>query len=162
LADVHFPIGAAARLGYNALVTPWFIPPVPTVKQMRELFQIMAAKDKHPELKTKPGRFLDEADLKTLQEAAKNDTDAQVVEVLQSMSDEDMQGMLRVAKMQFFDAHLSNLLSLVADAGKVSGWTDGRGWQRDVFNSIYFSVTGQISIKNIIAVWAGGEVATPY
>ncbi|HYV29021.1 MAG TPA: hypothetical protein VFA77_15915, partial [Candidatus Eisenbacteria bacterium] len=161
LAPVHFPLGEATRLGYNSLVTPWFIPPVPSVKQMRELFQLMTAKDKHPELRTKPGRFLDEADYQKLQEAAKSVTDAEVVDFLQRTTDDDLQGMLRVAKMQRIDAHLSNLLSLVADAGKVSGWTDQPGWQRDVFNSIYFSVTGEISIKNIIAVLVGGEVATP-
>src|SRR6185503_19421083 len=135
--------------------------PVPSVKQMRELFQLMTAKDKHPELRTKPGRFLDEADYQKLQEAAKSVTDAEVVDFLQRTTDDDLQGMLRVAKMQRIDAHLSNLLSIVADAGKVSGWTDQPGWQRDVFNSIYFSVTGEISIKNIIAVLVGGEIATP-
>ena len=122
----------------------------------------MTAKNLHPELKTKPGKFLDEADYKQLQLAAKNVTDAQVVEFLQTVNDTDIEGMLRVAKMQNIDAHLSNLLSLIADAGKVSGWTERPGWQRDVFNSIYFSVTGDVSIKNIIAILVGGDVATPY
>lgn len=161
VAGVPFPMGEAARLGYNTLVTPWMIPPVPTIKQMRELFLLMTAKDLHPNLRTKPGDFLDPSDFTQLQEAARHVTDAEVFEYLQRISREDLRGMLRLARMQQIDAHLSNLLGLVADAGKVSGWTDEAGFQRDVFNSIYFSVTGEISIKNIIAVLAGGTVATP-
>src|SRR5437667_4024415 len=121
----------------------------------------MTARGRHPELKTKPAHFLDEADFKHLQEIAKNLTDADVVEYLQHIDDEDLKGMLRLAKMQRIDAQVSNLLSIMADAGKVSGWTDRAGLQRDVFNSIYFSVIGEVSIKNIIAVLAGGKVATP-
>lgn len=161
VSGVPFPLGEAARLGYNAAVAPWFIPDVPTVKEMRELFRLIAAKDRHPELKTKPGDFLDDTDLKKLKESARNLTDQDVVEFLQYIDEEDLKAMLRLAKMQQIDARVSNLLSIVADAGKVSAWTDQEGFQRDVFNSIYFSVTGEVSIKNIIAVLAGGEVATP-
>ena len=161
LGALGFPIGEAARLGYNAAVVPWFIPDVPSVKQMRELFRLMAAKDKLPELRTKPSHFLDEADFKHLQESSRDLTDADVMEYLQRISDEDLRGMVRLAKMQRIDAQVSNLLSIMADAGKVSGWTDSAGFQRDVFNSIYFSVTGDVSIKNIIAVLVGGKVATP-
>src|SRR5205085_10282749 len=96
-----------------------------------------------------------------LQELSKELTDADVLEYLQHISDEDLKGMVRLAKMQRIDAKVSNLLSIMADAGKVSGWTDSAGFQRDVFNSIYFSVTGEVSIKNIIAVLVGGSVATP-
>ena len=161
LAGVGFPLGAAARLGYDLVVMRWLIPDVPSVKEMRELFRLMAAKDKDPTLKTKPGHFLNEADFKHLQESAKDLTDGDVVEYLQRVSDDDLKGMLRLAKMQRIDARVSNLLSIVADAGKVSGWTDDPGWQRDVFNSIYFSVTGEINIKNIIAVMADAKVTTP-
>ncbi len=161
LAGVGFPLGAAARLGYDVTVMRWLIPDVPNVKEMRELFRLMAAKDKDLTLKTKPGHFLDETDFKHLQESAKDLTDADMAEYLQRISDDDLKGMLRLAKMQRIDARVSNLLSIVADAGKVSGWTDDPGWQRDVFNSIYFSVTGEINIKNIIAVMADAKVATP-
>jgi hypothetical protein len=162
LAGVLFPIGTAVRLGYDALVAPWFIPEVPSVKEMRELFLLLAAKDKHPELRTKPGALLDEDDVRRLREAAKHLTDAEAVEFLQRINDDDLRGMLRVAKMQRIDAKLVNLLSIIADAGKVSGWTDEAGFQRDVFNSIFFSVTGDVNIKNIIAVLVGGSIATPY
>jgi hypothetical protein len=161
LAGVPFPIGAAARLGYNALVTPWFIPDVPSVKQMRELFRLLAARSKLPELKTKPAHFLDEADLATLQKAARQLSDAEVVNYLQGINDDDLKAMLRLAKMKRIDDRVVNLLSIIADAGKVSGWTDAPGLQRDIFNNIYVSVAGDISIKNIIAVAVGGDVATP-
>jgi hypothetical protein len=39
VAGVGFPIGAAARLAYNSLLAPRFIPNVPSVPQMRELFR---------------------------------------------------------------------------------------------------------------------------
>ena len=161
LAAVGFPLGEAARLGYSAAVVPWLIPSVPSVKEMRELFRLMAARDKDAALKTKPSEFLDDADFKHLQETARGLTDAEVVEYLQRVSDEDLRGMLRLAKMQRIDAKVSNLLGIMGDAGKVSGWTDEGGFQRNIFNSIYFSVTGDVSIKNIIAVLVGGEVATP-
>ncbi len=161
LAAVGFPIGEAARLGYNVAVVPWFIPDVPSVKEMRDLFRLMAATDKHPELKTRPGHYLGEADFRHLREVSKDLTDADVIEYLQRISDEDLKGMLRLAKMQGIDARVSDLLSIIAGAGKVSGWTDSAGFQRDVFNSIYFSVSGEVSIKNIIAVLVGGTVATP-
>jgi len=161
LAAVGFPIGEAARLGYNVTIVPWLIPAVPSVKEMRELFRLITARDKVPDIRVKPTRYLDENDYKRLQEASKNLTDADVVEYLQHISDEDLQAMLRLAKMARIDAKVSNLLNIMAGAGKVSGWTDEAGWQRDVFNSIYFSVTGEVSIKNIIAVLVGGEVATP-
>jgi hypothetical protein len=161
LAGVGFPIGAAARLGYNVLLAPRFIADVPSVKQMRELFQLLAAKSKHPQLKVKPADFLDQDDLETLREEMKHLTDAEVAEFLQRISDEDLKAMLRIAKMQRIDAKLTNLLSIIAGAGIVSGWTEERGLQRSVFNNIYFSVTGEISINYIIAVLAGEKGATP-
>src|SRR5213594_1937743 len=161
LAGVGFPIGAAARLAYNSLIAPRFIADVPSVKQMRELFQLLAAKSKHPQLRVKPAEFLNQDDLETLREELKHLTDSEVAEYLQRISDEDLKAMLRMAKMQRFDAKLTNLLSIIAGAGLVSGWTEERGWQRDVFNNIYFSVTGEISINYIIAALAGAKGATP-
>jgi len=52
-------------------------------------------------------------------------------------------------------------VGFIAGAGLVSGWTEERGLQRDIFNNIYFSVTGEISINYIIAVVAGARQATP-
>ena len=161
LALVPFPLGEAARLGYNSAITPWFIPDVPNVKEMRELFQILAAKDKDPKLRTKPAKYLDKEDIRTLERSAKQLTDQEVRDYLDRMSEEDIRAMLRLPKFQQIDARVSNLLGIMADAGKVSGWTEQDSFQKDVFNSIYFSVTGEISIKNIIAVLAGGSVATP-
>src|SRR5205814_6676418 len=43
VAGLGFPVGAAVRLAYNAVVAPRFIPNVPNVEQMRELFQLLAA-----------------------------------------------------------------------------------------------------------------------
>ena len=161
LAGVGFPVGAAARLAYNTLIAPRFIAEVPSVKQMRELFQLLAAKSKHPELSVKTSEFLNRKDLQTLREELKFLTDDDVADYLRRISDEDLKAMLRIAKMQGFDAKLTNLLSIIAGAGLVSGWTEEPGWQRDVFNNIYFSVTGEISINYIIATLAGAKGTTP-
>src|SRR5436189_2314476 len=77
LAGVGFPIGAAARLAYNAFLAPRLIADVPSVKQMRELFQLLAAKSKHPQLKAKPADFLNQDDLETLREELKHLTDSE-------------------------------------------------------------------------------------
>ena len=58
VAGVGFPMGAAARLAYNSLVMPRLISDVPSVKEMRELFQLLAAKAKHPQLRLKPAATL--------------------------------------------------------------------------------------------------------
>jgi len=161
LAGVPFPVGEAARLGYNAVITPRLIPPVPTTKQMRELMRLVAAKEKIPELKTKPARFLDQSDFKKLQRQAKRITQAELDEYLERIQDEDLLAMLRLAKMAHLDAEITNLLNLLAGSAKVSGWSDEPGAQRDLLNSVYFSVNGEINLKNIIAVLAGGKAATP-
>jgi hypothetical protein len=161
LAGVSFPLGAAARLGYNALLVPRLIPDVPSARQMRELLRLAAARAGHPELRARPGRLLDRHDLKVLREALADLTEADVSDFLRLMSEEDIEAMLRIARMQRIDAKLVNLLGIVAEAGRVSGWTDETGWQRDVFHSIYFSVTGELSINFIMASLAGLRDTTP-
>ncbi len=161
LAGVAFPLGAAARLAYDAAVVPWLIPDVPSVKQMRHLLQLLAAKECHPELKTKPAEFLQKEDVRTLGTTLKDLTTTDVAGFLQRIGEEDLRAMLRIAKMERIDAKVVNLLSILADAGKVSGWTDESGVQRDFFNNIYFSMTGEISINYSIAALAGAETVTP-
>jgi hypothetical protein len=161
LAGVSFPLGAAASLGYNALLVPRLIPDVPSARQMRELLRLAAARADHPELRGRPARLLDRHDLKVLREALPELTEADVSDFIQLMDEEDLEAMLRIARMQRIDAKLVNLLSIVADAGKVSGWTDESGWQRELFNNVYFSVTGELSINFIIASLAGLRDTTP-
>jgi hypothetical protein len=128
---------------------------------MRELFQLLAARARHPQLRMKPAEFLDPDDLKTLQESLKQLTDTEVAAYLQSIDDDDLKAMLRIAKMKRIDAKVTNLLTLIAEAGRVSGWTEEPGVPRDLFNNIYFSVTGEISLNYLLAVLAGRKVATP-
>jgi hypothetical protein len=161
VAGISFPLGAAARLGYNALLVPRLIPDVPSARQMRELLRLAAARADHPELRARPGRLLDRHDLKVLREGLAELTEADVSDFIQLMGEEDLEAMLRIARLQRIDAKLVNLLGIVAEAGRVSGWTDEAGWQRDVFNNIYFSVTGELSINYIIASLAGQRDATP-
>ena len=75
-------------MAYNALIAPRLIADVPSVKQMRELFQLLAAKSKHPQLRVKPAEFLDRDDLETLREELKHLSDAEVAEFLQRISDD--------------------------------------------------------------------------
>jgi hypothetical protein len=84
-----------------------------------------------------------------------------VAEFLYHITDDDIKGMLQLASMQRIDAKVTNLLSIIAGAGLVSGWTEEAGFQRTIFNNIYFSVTGEISMNYIIAALAGQKVTTP-
>ncbi len=160
VTGVPFPIGSAARLGYNALVVPHFIPEVPTVKQLRELLLLLAAREKHPEIKLKPHRFLSGSDLRILQETAGQISESELREYVQRVSDDDLKAMLSLARLQEIDARVSNLLAIFTDAAKVSSASEA-GVLRKIFNSPYFSVTGDISLKTLIAVSVGERVATP-
>ena len=159
---IGFPIGAAARLGYNAVITPALLPKLPSPKQMKDLFLLLAARSRHPEIRVKPLAYLNKSDVKKLEDSAADLSDADVSAFLQEIADEDLKAMLRLAKLKNCDDKVTLLLSLVAEAGRVSGWSEQPGWPRDVFNSIYFSVTGEISLDNILLVLAGARNATPY
>ncbi|MBI2947568.1 MAG: hypothetical protein HYY23_07970 [Verrucomicrobia bacterium] len=160
VAGLGVPAGEVARLAYN-LVTPAFIADVPKVKELRELFALLAAKEKHPELKTKPAHFLSPRDIEALKKATRQLTDKEVQEYLDRISDEDLDAMLRLARMQRMDAKISNFLNILTSAGKVSGETE-KDVLRDIFNTPYFSLNGDVSIKTIMAVAAGGKVTTPF
>ena len=70
IAGLGFPAGDAARLPYN-LITWKLTSSVPSVKQMRELFAVMAARERNPQMKVKPERYLSRQDIRVLQEAGR-------------------------------------------------------------------------------------------
>lgn len=160
VTGVPVPLGEAARLAYNTTIVPQFIPDVPSVKQLRELMLLLAARERHPEIKTKPQRFLNAGDIRILREEMGRISEKEFQEFVQRVSDDDLKAMLQLARLQRIDSQVSNLLAILADAAKVSGASD-TGLLRDILSSPYFSVTGDISIKTLIAVAAGGNVATP-
>ena len=153
VTGVPFPIGEAARLGYNALVVPPLIADVPTPKQLRELLLLLAARERHPEIRLRPQRFLSEADLRALKQTASHLTDTQLHEFVERVSDDDLKAMLELAKLQKLDAQVSTLIAIFTSAAKVSGVSES-GVLRQIFNSPYFSATGDISLKTLIAVAA--------
>jgi hypothetical protein len=159
-SPVGVPAGDVGRLFYN-LITPYFIADVPSVKQLRELFLILAAKENHPELKTKPASFLNEADIRTLEKDAHSLTSEQIEEYFERIDDKDLQAMVFIAKMRKIDAQVTNFLNILTSAGKVSGLTDDPGILRDIFNNPYFSLNGDLNIKTILSVALGHKETTP-
>src|SRR5262249_54526209 len=101
VAGWGFPAGESARLLYN-LATWRLISQVPTAKQMRELFALMAARDRNPQIKTKPERYLSPQDIQTLKEIGSKLSDQELEMYLQQMSDEDVHAMLRLARQGMF------------------------------------------------------------
>lgn len=159
LTGVPFPVGDALRLAWN-VISPAFIPDVPAKRKFRELFAMLAAKERDPARHTTPLRFLSRQDLDQLAKAGRKLSDREVLDALDRISDEDLQGMSRLAAMGMWDARFTALLNLLTAAGKVSGETEA-GLDRDVFNSVYFSLNGDINLKTIFAVFIGKEVWTP-
>jgi SpoU rRNA methylase family enzyme len=120
LAGVPFAIGAAARLGYNTLIVPQLIPPVPSVKQLRDLLLLLAAREKHPEIKFKPERYLGKEDLVVLEETARHISDAELQEYMSRISDDDLYAMLELARLKNIDARVSNMLAIISGAVAIS------------------------------------------
>jgi hypothetical protein len=157
---LDFPAGEAARLLYN-LVTWRLISNVPTAKQMRELFALMAARDRNPQFKTKPERFLNREDLRALNEAGHKLSGQDVQTYLQQMSEEDIRAMLRLARQGMLDARVTTFMSLLTSAFKLGGAADEAGPIRDIFNNVRFSMNGDINLKTLLMLAIGERVATP-
>jgi len=91
---------------------------------MRDLFRVLAAREKDPVLSAKPARYLDADDIRILQERASRLTAKEFNEYLYRIQEEDLRAMLRLAKMQQIDQEITLLLNLLTGSAKVSGWAD--------------------------------------
>jgi hypothetical protein len=160
LAGLGFPAGEPARLLYN-LITWKLISNVPSAKQMRELFALMAARDRNPSIKLKPERFLARADIQTLEQAGGKLSNQEIEAYLEVMSDEDVRAMLRLARMGMFDARITTFLNTLASVFKISGLADDPGIIRDIFNNVRFSVNGEINLSTLLLLALGKDVMTP-
>jgi hypothetical protein len=158
-AGAGFPYGEAARLAYN-LITPKYIPDVPTVREMRELFALLAARQRNPEMNKKLAHFLSAEDIRTLEQEAARLSDGEVDEFARNVSDSDLEAMVFLARMRRIDARVTNLLNILTSAAKVSGKADS-GVLREIFNNSYVSLNGEWSIKNSLAAILGEELLTP-
>src|SRR5262249_35465965 len=110
VAGLGFPAGEAGRVLYN-LITWGLIIDVPTPKQMRELLALMAARDRNPQIKVKPERFLTKADIQTLKEIGSKLSDEEVQTYLERMNEDDIRAMLRLARMGMIDARVTTFLN---------------------------------------------------
>jgi hypothetical protein len=81
---------------------------------MRELFALMAARDRSPQIKVKPERFLSRGDIQTLKEMGSKLSDLEVQTYLERMSDEDVRAMLRLARQGMIDARVTTFLNILA------------------------------------------------
>ena len=160
LAAVGFPVGEGARLIYNLTAGRKFIPKVPNPRQLRELFALLAARRRGPVLYSKAITLLTQADYDYLERMSQQLTEAEVQDFLAAIQDEDLKAMVRLAQFQRLDAQVSNLLSILSEAAKVTGLTESE-IIRMIFDNPYLSVTGEISINYIIAALVGAKVATP-
>jgi hypothetical protein len=159
LAGAGFPYGEAARLAYN-LITPKYIADVPSVKEMRELFALLAAKRRNPQLEKKLAHFLSAEDIRKLEEEARKLTEDEVDEFARSVTDGDLEAMVFLARMRRIDARVTNFLNILTSAAKVSGEAES-GLLREIFNNSYVSLNGDWSIKNSLAAVLGEELLTP-
>jgi hypothetical protein len=159
-AGAGFPYGEAVRLAYN-LITPKYIADVPTVKEMRELFALLAAKKRDPQLDKKLAHFLSADDVKLLEEGARRLSEAEIDEFARGVSDSDLEAMVFLARMRRIDARVTNLLNILTSAAKVSGEAESSGLLRDIFNNSYVSLNGDFSIKNSLAAALGEKLLTP-
>jgi hypothetical protein len=160
IAGLGFPAGEAARLPYN-LITWKLISSVPSVKQMRELFALMAARERNPQVKVNPERYLSREDIRVLQAAGRKLTDQEVQTYLETMSEEDIRAMLRLARQGMLDAKVTTFLNVLTSTFKVSGVSDQPGVIRDIFNNVYFSVNGDINLSTLLLVALGKQEMTP-
>ncbi|MDX1950890.1 MAG: hypothetical protein SFY81_01830 [Verrucomicrobiota bacterium] len=68
--------------------------------------------------------------------------------------------MLRLARLQMNDARYSNFMGILTSVGKVTGRSES-GILRDIFNSPYFSLSGELHLKTILAVLLNERIYTP-
>ena len=160
VTGVGFPLGESARLLYN-LITWRLISNVPTVKQMRELFALMAARERNPQLKAKGEAFLNRNDLRALRKTAGTLTDREIQTYLEQMSLEDIRAMLRLARQGMLDARVTTFLNELTSAFKVSGVSEQAGLIRDLFNNVRFSMNGDINLLTLLMIAINQRVATP-
>ncbi|MBL9174736.1 MAG: hypothetical protein JNL10_14455 [Verrucomicrobiales bacterium] len=160
VSGVGFPLGAGAQLGYNMIVGPRYIPKVPTAEEMRELFLLLAARQRHPTLKLKPDEYLTRSDIEILRADFSKLTEEQIRETLEGLNDGDLKAMLALAKQANMDAKYTLLVNILSGAAVVSGKAYS-GVMRDLFNNPYFSLNGDVYINYIIAAAVGAKGVTP-
>ncbi len=160
VAGLGFPAGEAVRLAYNTITLP-LLSAVPTVKQLREMFAFMAARDRDVELRFKPEEFLTREDIRRLRSASRKLSAAEVKEYLDRISTSELDAMLRLGRRGMWNERATTFLNLLTSAFKVSGASEQEGWLRDVFNSVYFSTQGDVNLSSIFLVAIGQEEMTP-
>ncbi len=160
VSGLGVPAGDVGRLFYNLISTRW-IADVPTARELRDLFVVLAAKEQHPELAKKPAEFLTKEDIRTLELAASRLSPQEIQDYLERISEGDVEAMVFIARLQRIDARVSNFLGILTSAGKVSGVTERSKVLRVVFNNVNFSLSGDLNLKTIIALALGHRVATP-
>ncbi|MFN0067754.1 MAG: hypothetical protein ACKVYV_08980, partial [Limisphaerales bacterium] len=160
LAGVGFPLGDAARFAYNLLVAPNFIPHLPTTDELRGLLRLAAAKQRDPELVGKHPELLTEEDLARLEASSDQVADADVAAFLAAISDEDLRLLQRLARLRTLDAKYRLLADIISSGARATTIGYQEVW-RDIFNNAWISLSGEISIKNIVASALGKDLWLP-
>ncbi|HMO65804.1 MAG TPA: hypothetical protein PKE47_11400, partial [Verrucomicrobiota bacterium] len=160
LSGVGFPLGDAARFAYNLLVAPNFIPHLPTTDELRDLLRLAAAKQRDPELAGKHPELLTEEDLERLEASFGQVTDADVAAFIAAISDEDLRLLQRLARLRTLDAKYRLLADIVSSGARAMTVGYEEVW-RDILNNAWISLSGEISIKNIVASALGRDLWLP-
>ncbi|MSU36264.1 MAG: hypothetical protein EXS36_14445 [Pedosphaera sp.] len=158
LAGIPFPLGDAARLAYNNVTWP-MISKVPNSRQLRQLFAMVAAHERDPALKGSAYSLLSEEDLRKPRSSASLLSDAEIQTHLSHIDDADIHGMVQLARQQHWDAEITTFLNVLTGIMKVTGASES-GVLKQIFNSPYFSLNGDLNLKTILAVIAGEKVMT--
>jgi len=154
LAGAGFPFGEALRLAYNLTVAPRFLADVPNVDELRDLFLLLAAKKSDPLLADKAMEWLTEEDLEYLRQRVQDLPPETIRAAAESVSDDDLKAMLSLARMQGWDARYRLFVDVLSSAARISGVSSGTFFGQ-LLNNPYFSLNGDISIKNILAAMIG-------
>lgn len=160
-SGVEFPVGEAVRLAYNALVSPWFLPKIPTVAEMRELLRLLAAYQNHPALSGLPAEVLTPTDGRELQAYVEQLTPQQVENAVRHIDRDDLEAMRSLARFQNLDAKYRLFVDILTGIAKVSGEAYEGGLVEDVFNNAYVALNGELSLSTILLVTLGEKDLTP-
>lgn len=160
LYGVTAPLGEIARFAYNLILSPQLTPDVPNAKELEELFRFIAAKARHPKLSQKPGYQLNEREVEALQSEGAKLSDQDVADAVRSLSNDDLQAMLKLPRVQNLDQKYRLFVDLLTDLGKATQVSES-GLLKAIFNNSRLSPNGDLSLTTSLALALGNPIITP-
>jgi hypothetical protein len=160
IAGAGAPLGEAARLAYNVLVTGALTPDVPSNRELEDLLRFVAARSIHPRLARKPGKTLTREETEELWRIGARLSAREVEDALRAIGDDDVTAMLSFPRWQNMDQKYRLVVDILTDLFKVTGKSEA-GILEDVFNNSVLSPNGEFSITTALALALGNKTVTP-